>query len=110
MSALQPVQPRFGGGLFPVPAGVVPGFQAAGAVSVAGVLPAGSKQYIVNNKGTIWIHFYVGNAVRAATANDLGIPPGGQMAYTRMEDEINYAFIAPDGAGSSFQITPGEGW
>lgn len=109
MSALQPAQPRFGGGLFPIPPGVVPGFQASGVASVAGILPPGTKQYIINNKSTFWVHFYIGQAVRPATANDLGVPPGTQQVYTRQEDEINYAFISPDGVGA-FQITPCEGW
>lgn len=117
MSALQPAQPTYGGGAASgntpqLPAGTAtPGFTAIVAASQSGVLPKGPKQFIINNKGTIWLHFYCGAAVRAATAGDLGIPPNSQQIYTRQEDsDINFSVIAPDGAGSSFQIAPCEGW
>lgn len=109
MSALQPVQPQYGGKVGATN-GSAPGMQVAGVASVAGTVAAGCKQVIVNNKGTIWVHFYIGVEARAATALDLGIPPGTQQVFTKDQDAVNYSFIAPDGAGSSIQVCNGEGW
>lgn len=74
------------------------------------------QQILVSNKTSVWVHVNFGNlqapnAVRAATLNDLPVPPGGQAVFT-VDPEVNASSVFADGApatSTSVVFTRGSG-
>jgi hypothetical protein len=74
------------------------------------------QQILVSNKTSVWVHVNFGNlqapnTVRAATVNDLPVPPGGQAVFT-VDPEVNASSVFADGApaaSTSVVFTRGSG-
>lgn len=94
---------------------------ASNGVAVASAAFPGTNnnadaQIQVSNKTSVWVHVNFGSiqapqAVRAATLNDLPIPPG-MIAVVSVDPEVNAASVFADGApaaSTSVIFTRGSG-
>ncbi len=80
---------------------------ASNGVAVASTVFPGTtnneqQQILVSNKTSVWQHvnfgvLLAGQTVRAATVNDLPIPPGAQVIVT-VDGEVNASSVFSDGA------------
>lgn len=94
---------------------------ASNGVAVAstvfdGANTSGDQQILISNKTSVWVHVNFGQllgglTVRAATLNDLPVPPGQQITVT-IDPEVNAASVFADGApaaSTSVVFTRGSG-
>jgi len=102
MSALQPINPRWGSNQL----------LTAAAASAQATVSGQTKQIHIENTGTTNpVYVRTGNSANGtvtATTADLRISPGTVEVFTKPQDDDKLAYISA--SGTTFEIIECEGW